>query len=56
MHAYYHFVNSDSYLDLILNICTCPDDDSLHKSKEEGKDQESIQSNTTSEPGHPMGK
>ena len=26
------------------------------KSKEEGKDQESIQSNTTSDPGHHMGK
>ena len=56
MHAYYHFVNSDSYLDLILNVFTCPDDDTLHESKEEGKDQESIQSNTTSDPGHPMGK
>ena len=56
MHAYYHFINSDSYLDLILNVFTCPDDDTLHKSKKEGKDQDSIQSNTTSDPGHPMGK
>ena len=28
----------------------------LQQSKEEGKDQESLQSNTTSDPGHHMGK
>ena len=28
----------------------------MYKSKEEGKDQESIQSSTTPDPGHHMGK